>query len=144
MKTGASGGDEGCIPEIRDYRFPRKEKLKGRDDIREVFSRKKAVSCSGAKLFVRLNGLPYNRIAFTFPRKYGTAVERNYSRRLSREVYRLLRNDLRKGHDLVVLVYPGCDNYKARTDQLRALFSRAGLFSSVPKTPALQGIQEPS
>ena len=115
---------------VCDYRFPRMERLKGRNEIREVFSRKRGVSCPGVKLFTLRNGLTYNRIAFTFSRKYGNAVERNHSRRLSREVYRFLRNDLRKGYDLVLLVYPGRDVFSVRMDQLRALFSRAGLFNS--------------
>ena len=118
MKTGTSLG------------FPRKERLKGRDEIREVFSGRKGVSCPGARLLTLRNGLDYNRIAFTFSRKFGKAVERNHSRRLSREVYRQLRNELRKGHDLVLLVYPGRDVFSARMEQLRELFSRAGLFDS--------------
>ena len=76
------------------------------------------------------NGLEYNRIAFAFSRKFGKAVERNHSRRLSREVYRLLRGKLRKGYDLVLLVYPGRDVFSARMEQIRELFSRAGLFDS--------------
>jgi len=127
----------------RDFRFPRREKLKGRDEIREVFNRKKAVACRGAKLFTRPNGLPYNRIAFTFSRKFGNAVERNHSRRLSREVYRILRNELLQGYDIVLLVHNGDsgsrNDFISRMEQLRILFSRAGL--SAPNTP-VAGIQE--
>ena len=112
------------------FRFSRKEKLKRRDEIREVFNRRKGVTCPGARLFILQNGLPYNRIAFTFSRKFGNAVERNYSRRLSRETYRLLRNELRKGYDLVLLIYPGRDDFSVRKDQMRELFSKAGLFDS--------------
>ena len=112
------------------FRFPRKEKLKGRNEIRDVFSRRKAVSCSGAKLLTLRNGLSYSRIAFTFSRKFGNAVERNYSRRLSREVYRQLRNELVAGYDLVLLVYPGQDVFSVRMGQMRGLFSRAGLLMS--------------
>ena len=113
-----------------DFRFPRKERLKGRDEIREVFNRRKGVSCLGAKLLMRPNGLDYNRIAFTFSRKFGNAVERNRSRRLSREVYRLIRNELRQGYDLVLLVYPGRDVFSERMEQLKELFRRAGLLMS--------------
>jgi len=109
------------------FSFPRKERLKGREEIKEVFDRKSSVSCPGAKLFWRLNGLGHNRIAFTFARKFGNAVERNHSRRLSREAYRLLRGKLRHGYDLVLLVYPGCDAFSVRMEQLQALFSKAGL-----------------
>jgi len=116
----------------RSYRFPRKEKLKGRDEIREVFNHKKGFSCPGAKLLMLRNGLSYNRIAFTFSGKFGNAVERNHSRRLSREAYRLLRNNIRKGYDLVFHIYPGRDNFDARMTQLRDLFSKAGLNEKPP------------
>ena len=127
MKTGSSfpGNDLHCGG---NFRFPRKEKLKRKNEIREVFNRRRSFSCPGAKLFALCNGLPYNRIAFAFSRKFGKAVERNRSRRLSREVYRLLRNELQKGYDLVLLVQPGRDAFSARLNQLRELFSRAGLW----------------
>jgi len=121
------------------FRFPRSERLKGRDEIREVFSartqgrafpRKKVVSCFGVKLFVLENALKRNRIAFTFARKYGNAVARNRSRRLSREVFRHLRCELRTGYDMALLVYPGKDVFSVRLEQMRELFARAGLLSS--------------
>ena len=121
------------LPLNRDFRFPRREKLKGRDEIREVFNRGRSVSCSGVKLMILRNGLPYNRIAFTFSRKFGKAVDRNHSRRISREVFRLFRNELRKGYDLVLLVYPGRDFFTVRMDQMRDLFSRAGLLIFTPE-----------
>jgi len=140
-----SNGQDEADPEQRrrDFTFPRKEKLKGRNEIREVFNRKKAIVGRGMKLFIRPNGLTYNRIAFTFSRKFGNAVERNHSRRLSREVYRLLRNELRKGYDMVLLVFPSGNpegphesgrssqgDFISRKDEMRRLFFRAGLFNT--------------
>jgi ribonuclease P protein component len=55
-------------------------------------------------------------------------VERNRARRVGREAYRHIRNRLKQGYDLVLLVYPGRDNLPARMDQLENLFSRAGLL----------------
>ena len=137
METGTSSAEGnlgsgrtlGSQPRQR-VRFPRKERLKGRNEIGEVFSRRKGVSCPGARLLTLRNGLECNRIAFTFSRKFGKAVERNHSRRLSREVYRQLRNDLLKGYDLVLQIYPGRDVFSVRMEQLRDLFSRAGLLNS--------------
>jgi ribonuclease P protein component len=116
------------------FRFRRKERLKGRDEIRNVFKRGKVVSCPGAKLFILKNELPHNRIAFTFARKFGNAVERNRARRLSREAYRLLRNTLKPGFDLVLLIYPGKDVFTIRMEQLGILFSRAGMISDFGPT----------
>jgi ribonuclease P protein component len=78
-------------------------------------------------LFFLKNGLAHTRIAFTFARKYGNAVERNRARRVGREAYRYMRKGLKPGFDLVLLVYPGKDTLAGRMEQLKALFSRAGL-----------------
>ncbi|WP_369695313.1 ribonuclease P protein component [Gracilinema caldarium] len=110
------------------FRFRSAERLKGREEIRRAFADGRKFSCNGAKLFVVQNGLPVNRIAFTFARKYGNAVQRNRSRRLSREVYRLLKARLCIGYDLVLLVYPGADTFADRLEQLETLFRKAGLF----------------
>ncbi|MDR2111038.1 MAG: ribonuclease P protein component [Spirochaetaceae bacterium] len=110
------------------FRFRRTERLKRRDEIRAVFNRGKGVTCSGAKLFCLKNGLSYNRIAFTFGRKFGNAVQRNRARRVGREAYRHIRQSIQGGYDLVLLVYPGKDTFKTRFEQLKALFSKAGLY----------------
>jgi ribonuclease P protein component len=134
------------------FRFRRKEHLKGRNEIREVFNRGKrfgyrgAVPAkagagsveTGAKLFVLENDLSYNRICITFSRGFGTAVVRNRARRLGREAFRLLKNRLTCGYDLILLVYPetGSDRLTTvrkmtlsdRSKQLEFLFSKAGLL----------------
>jgi ribonuclease P protein component len=93
-----------------------------------VFARGKVVSCPGAKLFCLKNELPLNRIVFTLSRKYGNAVQRNYARRLSRESYRLIRDNLCTGFDLVLLVYPGRDSLLIRRKQLDELFSKMNML----------------
>jgi ribonuclease P protein component len=79
-------------------------------------------------LFVVRSGQPHNRIAFTFARKFGSAAERNRARRLSREVYRLIRSSLEPGFDLVLLLYPGGDFFAGRVEQLKILFRKAALL----------------
>ena len=108
--------------------FPRQEKLKRRDEIGEVFRRRRTVSCPGARLLYLKNGRSHNRIAFTFSRKFGNAVERNRARRLGRESYRQLRQRIKQGYDLVLLVYPGNDDFRLRLKQLEDLLNRAGLL----------------
>jgi ribonuclease P protein component len=111
------------------FRFRQNERLKKKEEIRAVFNHGKGVNCPGAKLFRLENGLSHNRIAFTFARKFGNAVERNRARRLSREAYRFIRNRLKSGYDLVLLVYPGRDFLASRMDQLKTLFFKAGLLT---------------
>ncbi|MDR0561279.1 MAG: ribonuclease P protein component [Spirochaetaceae bacterium] len=109
------------------FRFRREERLKKRDDIRDVFKKGRCAACSGAKLFVMKNDLPLNRIGFTFSRKFGNAVARNRARRLGREAYRRISSGLNPGHDMVLLVYPGKDTFQERLDQLILLCAKAGL-----------------
>jgi ribonuclease P protein component len=110
------------------FRFRREEHLKGRDRIREVFKGKR-FSCRGAKLFLLENGLPYNRICFTFPGGFGNAVKRNRAKRLGREAFRLLKPCLRSGYDMILLVYSESGTDLAdRAKQLKTLFTGAGLF----------------
>jgi ribonuclease P protein component len=118
-----------AIEIVGQYRFRRKERLKRGEDIRRVFNRGKTAVCSGVKLFFLENGLSYNRIAFTFRRKFGNAVERNRSRRLSREAYRLSRKALKTGFDFVVLVSPGKDVYTTRIEQMRGVFLKAAMVA---------------
>jgi ribonuclease P protein component len=117
-------GREGKV----SFRFQRAEHLKRRCEIRNVFSQGKGVTCSGAKLFVLHNGLSYNRIAFAFSRKFGIAVERNRARRLGREAYRHISYVLKSGYDVVLLVYPGENTFLDRLEQVKQLFSKAGLY----------------
>jgi ribonuclease P protein component len=74
---------------------------------------------------------PLNRIVFTLSRKYGNAVQRNYARRLSREAYRLIRDQLSTGYDLVLLVYPGRDSLSLRAEQLNMLFSKINMLMEI-------------
>jgi ribonuclease P protein component len=122
--------------------FPRQERLKRREDIQAVFKRGVSVSCFGARLFFLHREGYGKRIAFTFARKFGNAVERNRARRLGREAYRHLRTGIKSGYDFVLLVYPRKDGFQAGGDnlsgnglslrmlQMRVLLSKAGLFTA--------------
>jgi len=75
-----------------------------------------------------MNDLPYNRICFSLSRNYGNAVARNRAKRLGREAFRLMKNRLTGGYDLILLIYPPIDNEPIGQKQLEFLFSKAGLL----------------
>jgi len=79
--------------------------------------------------------LPYNRICFSLFKGYGNAVSRNRAKRLGREAYRLMKNRLFGGYDLILLVYPETEKNQQkkpvlsdRTLQFEFLFKKAGLL----------------
>ena len=113
---------------MKKFGFSDKERLKRRADIQAVFKKGKRISCSGAKLFFLPNGLNENRVLFTFPRKYGSAVKRNTTRRRGREVYRQNSFRLMKGFDLVFLFFPEKDSFAERLFQFETLCKKAGLM----------------
>ena len=109
--------------------LPKEERLCGAARIRTLFKIGLRYSCDGAKLFVLPNKLPYNGFVCTFKRHYGSAVQRNKARRLSREVYRQMKSQLVIGKDIILLIFPGGDTFSIRTTQLQCLFKKADMFS---------------
>lgn len=106
----------------------KQQRLKKRNDISRVFSSPNKVSCFGAKLFYRENGLDRNRLMVTLIRKYGTAVQRNRAKRVTREAYRIMQSSLKTGYDFVIVLYPQNDTYDNRSRQLQELFEKASLL----------------
>ena len=108
--------------------FKRKERIKNPVDFKELFKNGKKISIPGAKMFFYENNLGMNRVGFPLPRGYGNAVQRNLSKRYSREVYRLLKTHLNTGYDILLLIYPGNDSFSTRWVQFRTLFQKAGIY----------------
>lgn len=108
----------------------KEERLKRSSDIGRVFASGRKSSCYGAKLFYRENGLADNRITVTLVRKYGSAVARNRAKRVVREAYRLMKSSLKKGYDMIVVLYPHEDTYRNRAHQLNRLCAKAGLLEA--------------
>jgi len=108
----------------------KKERICTGAQIRKLFKNGYSYRCNGAKLFVLSNQLPYNRFICTFKRHYGTAVQRNKARRLSKEVYRRMKCSLVTGKDILLFLLPGNDTFLERKQQLQYLFKKAELFNS--------------
>ena len=115
---------------MKTGRFTRKERIKSPAEIRNLFKNGKKVSVAGAKLFFAPNSMGINRMALSLSRGYGNAVQRNSSKRYSREVYRSFKTYLNSGYDLLLLTYPGNDTFSTRYVQFRSLCEKAGLLKN--------------
>ena len=108
--------------------FKRNEHIKKSADFKRLFKNGEQISISSAKLFYAKNNLGKNRIGLPLPRGYGNAVQRNMSRRYSREAYRLLKTHLNTGYDMLFLLYSGKDSFRERHIQIQSLCEKAGLL----------------
>jgi ribonuclease P protein component len=86
-----------------DHRFRPCEHLKRESDFRLTFDRKRSVSDEWLIVYARENNLAYNRLGLSVSRKVGPAVVRNKVRRLYREAFRLTKNELPTGMDLILI-----------------------------------------
>ncbi len=104
----------------------RSERLSSKADFARVFDKAEIRSaCRGAKLIARSNGLETGRFAVTLVRKFGNAVQRNYARRVLKEIYRNTKQDLPTGYDIIVVLYSGDYDYQEREQQFTKLIRRA-------------------
>lgn len=105
----------------------RQERLKTRKEISGLFQVARRVKCSGLKLLYIENRRQVNRFAVCVVKGFRKAVDRNREKRICREAYRLQKNEIKPGYDLVVVVYPGSYKFIERFQQLQLLLKRAGL-----------------
>lgn len=105
----------------------RRERLRGRTEIRRLFSTGKSVERKGIRLLYLKNDLAWNRIVVCPVRGFKKAVARNREKRLCREAYRSLKHQLATGYDLAFVLYPGEFSFQDRLRQIQSLLERVGL-----------------
>ncbi len=81
----------------------KKDILRRKDDFTSIYKKGRSIGERYTVLFYKKNGLSYNRIAFLASKKVGNSVERNRARRLMRENYRFLKDDIKQGYDLIFI-----------------------------------------
>jgi ribonuclease P protein component len=104
------------------------ELLRKKSEIKSLFSSKMQYSCKGLKLIVCENSFDFNRILVTPSRAYKTAIERNYTKRVGKEIYRICKQQIVPGYDFAFLFYPGLFTYINRKEQILSLLIKANLI----------------
>jgi ribonuclease P protein component len=87
----------------RPYAFRPAEHLRRPADFRRVYERRRSASDAWLIVYGCDNGLPFLRVGFSVGRKFGPAIHRNRLRRLYREAFRLSRQHMPVGLDLVLI-----------------------------------------
>jgi ribonuclease P protein component len=87
----------------KSFRFRPVEHLRRNSDFRRVYDRRRSVSNSAMIIYACESGLPFLRLGMSVSRKFGPAVKRNRLRRLYREAFRLTRQQMPVGLDIVVV-----------------------------------------
>jgi ribonuclease P protein component len=90
-------------PEWKPFAFRRAEHLRRPSDFRRVYERRRSASDAWLLIYGCENGLPNLRLGLSVSRKVGPAVYRNRLRRLYREAFRLTRQSMPTGLDLILI-----------------------------------------
>lgn len=84
-------------------RFPKQLRLRSPREFQRVYALRNSVADAWLVLYAAPNDLGLTRIGLSVSRKVGGAVVRNRWKRLLREAFRLSRQRLSLGFDLVVI-----------------------------------------
>ena len=111
---------------VHFHRFRREEHLRTRADYARVFAARRRAGDDLLLVYVAENGLGWSRLGLSVGRKVGNAVRRNYVRRRIREAFRLAKDDLPRGLDILCVVKPDAGQSDADVERsLRVLVRRA-------------------
>lgn len=91
------------VSPVDRFHFQAREHLRRPQDFRRVYDRRRSVSDHWLIVYACENHLEHLRIGFSVSRKIGQATKRNRLRRLYREAFRLTRQQMPTGMDLVLI-----------------------------------------
>jgi ribonuclease P protein component len=87
----------------KKFAFRPHEHLRRPSDFRRVYEARRSASDGWLIVYACENGLPHSRLGLSVSRKMGKATYRNRLRRLYREAFRLTRQEMPTGLDLVLI-----------------------------------------
>ncbi|MCP4255564.1 MAG: ribonuclease P protein component [Candidatus Scalindua sp.] len=90
-----------------DQGFSKKERLRKRKEFQLVFDKGERYGNYQLKIFALSNGSSVSRLGLVVGRKFGNSPKRNRFKRILREAFRLNKDLLNNGADIVVIPRPG-------------------------------------
>ena len=94
---------------VNPNQFPSAYRVQRAGDFQRAFRRRCSAADERIIVYGIANGLPHARLGSSVSRKVGGAVVRNRWKRLLREAFRLSRQQLPAGIDLIVSPRPGVE-----------------------------------
>src|SRR5437588_12820522 len=85
------------------FAFRPHEHLRRPAEFQRVYDRRRSASDGWLIVYACENGLPHLRLGLSVSRKVGCAVRRNRLRRLYREAFRLTRQEMPTGLDIILI-----------------------------------------
>ncbi len=108
----------------------KEEKIRKNIEFRTVYRRGKSFSNQLLVLYIYKNKKEINRVGISVSKKVGKSVIRSRVKRLISESYRLNKESIKKGYDLVFIARTASNDksYFEVEKSLKNLFKRAGLL----------------
>ena len=103
--------------------------LKNSREFGSVYNTKDSTANKYLVMYLRANGLEYNRLGISVSKKVGNSVVRHRVTRLIREAYRLNKDNICSGYDIVFVarIFSKDKNYHDIEDAMMHLFRRKKL-----------------
>ena len=91
---------------MKRYSFSKKKRLVSNQQFRFVIGHRRRIADDGLVMFVAGNDLCWARLGISIGKACGGAVQRNRIKRLFRESFRLIQNDIKPGFDYLFIISP--------------------------------------
>lgn len=100
-------------------------------DFKRLYYKGGSAGCDILVIYYRKTKLPCNRLGITVGKKIGGAVVRNRIKRLIRESYRLIEQEIEFNYDIVIVARSKCSeaDFHAVSGSLKRLFKKCGILN---------------
>ncbi|MFQ5963277.1 MAG: ribonuclease P protein component [Candidatus Scalinduaceae bacterium] len=100
--------------------------MRKKKEFQKVFDEGKIFINDQIKVYASLNHSSISRLGFVVGKKFGNAPKRNRFKRIFREAYRLNKNLLEKGVDLIIIPRSGLTDLSLKVieDEFKKLLSQ--------------------